>query len=61
IPRGTVLATELMTGEKSEKTLSDNEPFDTFIAPHNAVIWKFEHPEVKPERKKTSANTRKNI
>lgn len=61
IPRGTVLATELMTGEKSEKTLSDNEPFDTFIAPHNAVIWKFEHPEVKPERKKSSANTQKNI
>lgn len=61
IPRGTVLATELLSGEVSEKNLSDTEPFDTFIAPHNAVIWKIEHSKIKTGRKKIRQNTKKAV
>ncbi len=60
IPRGTVEATELLSGEKSGKILSDMVPFDTFIAPHNAVIWKIEHQAIKTGRKKSSGKHQKN-
>lgn len=59
IPRGTVEATELLSGEMSGKILSDTVPFDTFIAPHNAVIWKIEHSRIKTGRKKVSPKTEK--
>lgn len=58
IPRGTVEATDLLTGERSGKILSDNVPFDTFIAPHNAVIWKIEHSKIKTGRKKSSSDNK---
>lgn len=37
---GKYLAEELLSGEKTDKILSSEKPFDTFIAPHSAVIWK---------------------
>lgn len=40
ITEGTVEAKELLTGKTAEKTVSSTAPFDTFIPPHNAVIWK---------------------
>ncbi len=47
LPRGTVECVDLLTGETAEKTVSDESPFDTFIAPHNAVVWKIEHDKIK--------------
>lgn len=45
-------AVELLTGEKSEKNFSDTTTFDTFIAPHNAVMWKFSRAKSKKGDKK---------
>ena len=51
IPEGTVNATELLTDEKARKTLSADEPFNTFVGPYDAVIWKFKHKNIVPVTK----------
>ena len=43
IPKGDVTAVELLTGEKSDMTLSPEIPFATKIAPYSAVMWKVTH------------------
>ena len=47
---GKYQAEELLSGEKSEKVLSSEKPFDTFITPHSAVIWKLS------QKKKANGN-----
>lgn len=39
--RGTAFATDLLSGQKKKKTLTDAEPFETSIPAHGAVVWKF--------------------
>lgn len=52
IPEGEVVATELLTNEQDVKNLSATEPFRTMIPPHDAVIWKIRHRQVKPKNDK---------
>jgi len=40
LPYGTFDATELLSGETSEKRLDPTIPFNTFITAHSAVMWK---------------------
>lgn len=40
IKEGEYEAEELLSGEKMKKYLSSEVPFETFISPYNAVIWK---------------------
>ncbi len=45
--RGNVVATELLTGQESVKTISDTTPFATHIPSHGAVIWKIRTTKIK--------------
>ena len=45
--RGNVVATELLTGQQSVKTISDTTPFATHIPSHGAVIWKIRTTKIK--------------
>lgn len=45
--RGNVVATELLTGQESVKTISDATPFATHIPSHGAVIWKIRTTKIK--------------
>lgn len=47
IPRGNVLATDLLSGQESVKTVSDSAPFATHIPAHGAVIWKIRKSKIK--------------
>ncbi len=40
IPQGEVIATELLSGDTMRKSFANDRPFETFIAPHDAVVWK---------------------
>jgi glycosidase len=48
IPRGEALATELLTGDKMRKRLSDSEPFETRVAAYGAVVWKTRNKNIAP-------------
>ena len=48
MPRGTVCAHDLLSGQKSEKTLSELTPFASHIPPHGAVMWKFWKKDIVP-------------
>ncbi len=54
IKEGIYDATELLTGEQSEKIVSSEKPFETFVASYNAAIWKISDKKMKANRKKTS-------
>ncbi len=43
IPEGEVMSTDLLTGERARKTLSSESPFETFVGPYDAAIWKIKH------------------
>lgn len=45
--RGNVVATELLIGQESVKTISDTTPFATHIPSHGAVIWKIRTTKIK--------------
>ena len=45
--RGNVVATELLTGQESVKTISDTTPFATHIPSHGEVIWKIRTTKIK--------------
>jgi len=47
ISRGNAVATELLTGQESVKTVSDTVPFATHIPAHGAVIWKIKKSKLK--------------
>lgn len=51
ISEGDVVATELLSGESSEKHVSSEKTFDTFIGPYDAVVWRFRHKNVVPVAK----------
>ena len=52
IPEGEYKATELLSNKTINKTISSETPFETFISPSNAVIWKINHKKVKTSCKK---------
>lgn len=47
INRGYALATELLTGQESVKTISDSASFASNIPPHGAVVWKINTDDIK--------------
>lgn len=47
IDRGFALATELLTGENSVKTISDSASFASNIPAHGAVVWKIKTSDIK--------------
>lgn len=59
IPAGDVTATELLSGEVSDKVVSPDKTFDTFIGPYDAVVWRFRHQDIVPETKKSGRTPRK--
>lgn len=55
--KGTFMATELLTGKKAKKTLSESEPFHVELAGNGAALWKIKFPKskaVKNKNEKTS-------
>ncbi len=52
LKRGQVSAQELLTGQKSTKTISDTEPFASHIPSHGAVIWKINTQKISAKQKK---------
>ncbi len=56
--KGTFTATELLTGKKEKKTLSESEPFHIELEGNGAALWKIRFPKsktVKNKNEKTSA------
>lgn len=47
IPEGTVTAREMLGGDTDVKTISADAPFCTMIPPHDAVVWKIRHSNIK--------------
>lgn len=43
IPEGKFEAVELLSSDKNIKAFSSEIPFETFIQPYNAVVWKINH------------------
>ena len=43
IPEGKFEAVELLYSDKNIKAFSSEIPFETFIQPYNAVVWKINH------------------
>lgn len=52
IPEGQYKSTELLTDKTLTKDVSSDIPFETFISPSSAVIWKINHKKVKTSNKK---------
>ncbi len=48
MPRGFVVAQDLLSGQESVKTISETTPFATHIPPHGAVVWKVNKANFKP-------------
>ncbi len=53
IPSGEYDAIELLSGEKTTKTIASDKPFETFVSPYNAAIWKINHKKVAKANKKS--------
>lgn len=43
LPQGDAVATDLLTGDKMRKNFSQRKPFETFVAPFDAAVWKIKH------------------
>ena len=60
MPEGDCVATDLLTSDTMRKTLSSDKPFETFVGPFDAVVWKIKHKNVLADDKKSaSTNSRK--
>lgn len=58
LPQGNATMTELLTGQKATYTLSDTTPFETFIEPWGAVVWKVCHKNIRQTEDTTPKHTR---
>lgn len=56
LPRGFVVATDLLSGIESLKYLSDSQPLRSHIPARGAVIWKIKISNISPEDKKGDKN-----
>lgn len=54
IPEGDCVATDLITKDTMRKTLYSDKPFETFVGPSDAVVWKIKHKNVLTDDKKSS-------
>ncbi|MBD5242189.1 MAG: alpha-amylase [Barnesiella sp.] len=52
IPKGKARMTELLTNKKAVKHIADSKPFETFVEPWGAVIWKVKHKNITPLEEK---------
>lgn len=43
LPQGECVATDLLTGDTMRKQFSPTAPFETFVPPYDAVVWKVKH------------------
>lgn len=43
LPQGDCVATDILTGDTMRKNFTPNAPFETFVAPYDAVVWKIRH------------------
>lgn len=43
LPQGECVATDLLTGDTMRKVFSPHRPFETFVPPYDAVVWKIKH------------------
>ena len=59
LKEGNFTATELLTGEKCKKSVTSDSPFETAIAPYDAVMWKFTQKNVASASKKIEKQTDK--
>lgn len=59
LKEGNYTATELLTGEKGKKIIASDSPFETTIAPYDAVMWKFTQKNVASASKKNEKQTDK--
>lgn len=48
IPQGSAPMTELLSGRKEVRHIADGVPFETFIEPWGAAIWKVDHRNITP-------------
>ncbi len=48
IPQGTAPMTELLSKRKSTKHIADGHPFEIFLEPWGAAVWKVNHKNIKP-------------
>lgn len=55
IPEGDCVAIDLITKDRMRKTLSADKPFETFVGPYDAVVWKIKHKNVLTDDKKSSS------
>lgn len=46
ITRGRAEMTDLLTGRKAMKVLTDEQPFKTYVSGYGAVVWKVNHKEL---------------
>ncbi len=43
LPEGNAMMTELLTRQTMEKSFSSTEPFETYVGPYDAAIWKVKY------------------
>ncbi len=43
IPQGKAMMTEILSGQRLEKDFTDDTPFETFVGPFDAVVWKVKY------------------
>lgn len=48
LPQGEAIATDLLTGDKMRKSFSQDKPFEAFVAPFDAAVWKIKHGNIAP-------------
>jgi glycosidase len=48
IPQGKATMTELLTNRKATKHIADGKPFEVFLEPWGAAVWKVNHRNIKP-------------
>lgn len=59
IPEGEYEATELLTGTSARKYLSASRPFNTFVGPFDAAVWKITGKNAPATAKKSPSATRR--
>ncbi len=62
LPEGTCVdAIELLAEEKTDKVFCAEQPFECYVGPYDAVIWKITHKNISTNKKKTTKQTTKKI
>lgn len=54
LPEGDCVACELLTNDRMKKSFRSDKPFETYVGPYEAAVWKIKHKNIAPEGKKTA-------